>query len=167
MKHSRLTYKLLFDTDEITKLWARFGEAIGSEVLRDSYGDYWPRRPIRGEMVFSWCEGHKIDEIIGWSAIRKDPVDPAIWVIVGIFPGHQNQKYVTDIFNQTIDKGFQVFHDVQWAFVAVSKKNPRFIEHHDRLSKETCRWGKVGEINIPEPGYVIFGRKKNVEEITR
>lgn len=142
----------LLTRDEAYSLWVRFGAAIGQEELKRSYGEYWPRRSLAEELVWEWTE---FKELVGWSAVRRDPLEPLFWVMIGIFPDQSGNGYGKAIFHETIQKGFEIF-PADWCFSAVSKKRGKVFPY----MKEGSEWIKVGEMNIPEPGYLIFGLKR-------
>lgn len=146
---------MLLDREEVFDLWCKFGDAIGIDLLHDIYGPYWPRKPVHGELVFRWFNDKKL---IGWAAIRHDVLEPIMWVALGIFPQYQNDGYSTKIFDKTIKMGFEMWPDLQWVFAAVSKNNLRYYCY---MKDQEDKWELAGEINIPEPGYTIFGLKKS------
>ncbi len=151
--------KLLLNPDDIFNLWSIFGEAIGMDKLHQFYGNYWPRKPLSGEMVWKWTKGNKT---IGWSAIRQDILDPIIFLMVGIFPEHQYLGNSKIIIRWTVEEGFNIFSDCSWLFVAVSKKNKDHLETRMRYqAKHPTKWIIAGEMNVPEPGYVIFGIERD------
>jgi hypothetical protein len=143
----------LLSRDDAYSLWVRFGDAIGSDELKRSYGEYWPRRQLADELVWEWAD---FKELVGWSAARKDPLEPVFWAIIGIFPDKKGNGYAKRIFRETIDMGFNLF-PTDWCFAAVSKKCGKVFPY----MKEGSGWVKVGEMNVPEPGYLIFGLEKS------
>jgi hypothetical protein len=140
------------------KLWESFGEAIGIDKLHNFYGEYWPRSPLSGEFVWEWTDnGNRV----GWSSVRRDILDPVIWMMVGIWPRFQNQGYNKEIIKWTVREGFIKFIDAQWLFVAVSKKNVEHLETRFKYqAKYKTKWIVAGEMFEPPPGYVIFGISK-------
>jgi len=141
-------------SDNAFKLWGNFGLEIGMDKLHAFYGSYWPRAPLRGEIVFE----HYDQELVGWSALRRDILDPVIWMMVGIFPEYQNQGYNKEIIKWTVKTGFQMFPDCSWLMVAVSKANKEHLETRFAYqAKYKTKWIVAGEIFAPPPGYVIFG----------
>lgn len=143
----------LLSRDDAYFVWVRFGAAIGSEELKRSYGEYWPRRPLADELVWEWAN---FKEVVGWSAVRKDPLEPVFWAMIGIFPNKKSRGYAKVIFRETIRKGFNFF-PADWCFAAVSKKCGKVFPY----MKEGSGWIRAGEMNVPEPGYLIFGWKRN------
>ena len=146
----------LLNSVDAYQLWVKFGLAIGIETLRKIYGQYWPRKTLPEELVWEWYDGKKL---IGWTALRHDLLEPIIWVIIGVFPEHQNSEYSRQIFDKTVEKGFLIYPDVKWVFVCISKKNKKYYCY---MKGNTSRWEKVGEMDIPEPGYTLFGMEKDV-----
>ena len=146
----------LLNKEETYDLWVYFGNDIGSNELKRSYGEYWPRQPLADELVWEWED---FKELVGWSAVRPDPLEPVFWVMIGIFPNHGGNGYATKIFYQTIKNGFELF-PACWCFSAVSKKCGKIFPY----MKEGSEWVKAGEMNVPDPGYDIFGIKRVVME---
>lgn len=142
----------LLNAEEAYCVWVAFGMATGIKDLHESYGNYWPRYPLDGEQVYEWSN----DELIGWSAIRKDPLEPVFWIVVGIFPDQRDKGYSKPIFWETIKMGFEVFKDAEWCWSAISKRNKKPFSY----TKRETEWVYVGETVIPEPGYTIFGIRK-------
>ncbi len=160
-----LESKLLLDSGEIFKLWSSFGEAIGLDKLRAFYSDYWPRRPLEGEIVWKWvfsCPELMEDNLVGWSSVRADVLDPIVWMNVGIFPKYQYIGNSKTIIRATVEQGFNTFPDCSWLFVAVSKANVDHLQTRMRYqAKHPTKWVMAGEMNVPKPGYVIFGIERN------
>lgn len=146
--------KRLLNNEEAYSLWQEFGEAVGLSQLKDSYGEYWPRKPLPQELVFEWFD--EDEQIIGWSAIRPDPLEPVFWIVVGIFPDQRNKGYSKEIFWSTIDEGFRIFKDVEWCWSAISKKNKKPFSY----TKRETQWSYVGEMIQPPPGYTLFGIRR-------
>lgn len=144
--------RLLNDNDAYN-LWVDFGQKMGLESLKNSYGSYWPRKPLEGELVYEWSGGG----VIGWSAIRRDVLEPVFWIVVGIFPNEQGKGYSPEIFWSTIKIGFEAFRDVQWCWSAISKKNKKPFSY----TRRDTEWIYVGEMVAPEPGYTIFGFRRD------
>ena len=142
----------LLNEENAYLLWVTFAAKVGINQLRASYGEYWPRQSLEGEKVYEWSN----DELIGWSAIRKDPLEPVFWINVGIFPDQRGKGYSKEIFWSTIDEGFRVFKDAEWCWSAISRKNKKPFSY----TKRDTEWVRVGEMVVPEPGYTIFGFKR-------
>lgn len=128
-------------------LWKTFAEAIGLSKLREAMGSYWPREPVAGEAVFQWEDE---EGLIGWTSVRKDPIEPVFWLNTGVFPDRAGRGYSVMISRRAIQHGFEIFPDTRWCFGAVSLKAKAPSTWHRE-------WVYVGEILIPEPGYRIKG----------
>ena len=153
-----LEHRLLND-GEAYNLWHKFASEIGIKTLKEVYGEYWPRKPVLGEFVYQWLYRGK--ELIAWTSIREDQLEPVFWALLGVFPKYQNKGFARKVFDLTIEKGFDLFPRTEWVFVEISKKNPRFFEY---MKRQNCRWIQVGDISIPDPGYEIFGLKRGMKE---
>lgn len=160
--------KKITDKYQIFNLWMDFGEAIGIQKLKDLYGEYWPRYPLDGEIVWAWyriCEHLLIEDetLIGWSSVRKDILDPVIWMNVGIFPSYQHLGISKIIIRTTVEMGFNAFPECEWLFVAVSRANIDHLQTRLRYqSKHKTKWVIAGEMFYPLPGYIIFGIRKEL-----
>lgn len=152
-----LTHEILSDAAKIRELWEDFGKIIGLESLHNLYGDYWPRDPIPGEIVFVW---HDENRYIGWMAIRPDPVEQIMWIIAGILPQYQDQDYHKIMFIKTITEGWEIYSHIKWVCMSISHHNTRFIKYLDNLTKEVCWFRRVGGMDIPPPGYIVFALEK-------
>ncbi len=146
----------LLNNEEAYCLWVAFGIEIGIITLREIYGPYWPRKPLPGEVVYEWRKG---DDLVAWTSIREDLLEPVLHALLGVFPKHQNTGHARMIFDLAIGEGFRLFPNSEWVFVDISKKNPRFFDY---MKRQNCRWKQVGELLVPEPGYTIFGLEKEI-----
>jgi hypothetical protein len=152
-----LQNRLLTD-EKAHLLWIVFAAKVGIKALRESYGVYWPRKPLEGEIAYEWRND---DQLIGWSAIRRDVLEPVFWINIGVFPNEQGKGYSSKIFWATIKIGFETFEDVEWCFSAISRKNSKPFSY----TKRDTEWVYVGETVIPEPGYTVFGLSRLVYRV--
>lgn len=144
---------------EACNIMARFCFAIGLDKAKQLYGKDWPRPPLEGEEFYSfWEKG----ELIGWSAIRQDPVEPYAWMILGVFPDYQKQGYSYWISRWTIYRAAKIFPDIQYVLFAVSFHNETYLSWQRKQIKEKkTQIQNFGFILVPPPGYAIFGIETN------
>ena len=147
--------------EEVYSLWLKFKESVGQETLTKAYGSYWPRQVVDGEKVWEAIDNNNL---VGWCALRKDPVDPIVWQISGVFFEHTNKGYVKDIFRWCIKTTFELWSNVDAMVYSVSKCNSGFIQYQFDFidKKKPPEKFFVGDINFPEPGYMIFGVKRRI-----
>lgn len=132
--------------------WKLFTEAVGLEKVRRMYGQYWPRPPVPQERLWqAWGP----QDLIGWISLRPDPVDPVVWMAMGIWPNHQGVGHSNPLFKWSLKKTFELFPDTAAMFYAVSKNNEGLLKY----IIEGERVERVGETTFPEPGFVYFAIK--------
>lgn len=135
------------------KFLREYSEAIGIELTRKLYGEYWPRLLVLNECL--WV-AYEADKQCGWVALRPDPVDPIVWEMLGIFPDFQHKGYMKEIFKWAVLKSFSLWPNRAMCY-AISKHNPDFIEYNYRKTlKHPETRCVMGETYWPKPGYVIF-----------
>jgi hypothetical protein len=135
------------------RLWLEFSNAIGITKIRAAYGNHWVRHPALGERIWSFTDKQNI---IGWCALRPDP-DPIVWHVSGVFPKFQFNGYITEIFNWSIKKSFELWPTAEAMFFS-AVKGTTFCEWLMSNGREKR---KIGEINYPKPGYIVFAVEKN------
>lgn len=138
-------------------LWRKYARDVGDEELKKAYGDDWPRTPIEEERIFA-C-GKKMGEgIIGWGCVRRDSPNHIAWLMLGIWPEYQKQGYSVRLSHWLANWAFG-----NWAVDAVCiqvlRSNKEYIK--TRLQRtHSSPWKYVGYMDIPPPGSLIFGVKR-------
>src|SRR4030042_5251873 len=105
-------------------LWHKFGEAIGFDMLRTNYGGNWPRSPVAGESVFTF--GNDQGERVGWASLRLDPVEPIVWLVMGIWPEFQKQNHAHEITRWAMKKVFSGT-EANYIIIAISRDNREYL----------------------------------------
>jgi hypothetical protein len=154
-----LNPKSLIISDDIVVLWRDFAKTLGGyDILKNAYGGHWPRLPVKNERVISWYD----DEIlVGWSSVRRDPVESYILVSIGIFPKYFLRGYSVEVFARAVTDGFETFPDVKCVLTSILKKNDTLVKHHFDLTKKYTWWKYAGEILLPYSGeQILFGTSR-------
>jgi hypothetical protein len=148
---------------EITELWQAFVNDIGLEHARQTYGKYWPRPRAWFEKV--WAVSNSDNERVGWVSIRPDGVDPFVWQASGIFSQHRGHGYSKEILRWSSDMSKEMGFDVMLFEISNHVLLQPYIQYHIKRIFEKKIPGEfvAGFINTPEPGYTIFGIKRNEE----
>ena len=136
--------------EQVLVFWEGFGKAIGIETLKKTYGDYWPRSPVYGERV---CAVWNENEIIGWISLRSDPVEPIVWMALGVWPKYSKTGNAKAMFKWSIGRAFYLYPDAEAMFWAVSNNNPDLVNYNKGKASI------VGGIHFPEPGFTYFAIK--------
>lgn len=68
-------------------LWRAYGEAIGLELLKETFGDHWPpTAPRLGERVFAVVDPAD-DRPLGWVSLTRNQFDPTnVHMSRGVWP---------------------------------------------------------------------------------
>jgi GNAT superfamily N-acetyltransferase len=144
---------------EACEVLAQFTLKVGIDKVREMYGADWPRPPVQGEEWFIFREHGRL---VGWSAVRQDPVEPYAWMILGVFPDYQKQGYSYWISRWTIYRAAKIFPDIQYVLFAVSFHNETYLSWQRKQIKEKkTQIQNFGFILVPPPGYAIFGIETN------
>ena len=146
------------DSIEAHSIWCDFADDIGLEHMRQTYGRYWPRYPVRDERVYKALNTG--GERIGWVAIRPDPVDPMAWQCSGIFERFRGNGFSKIILQWSAMKSYKLW-GVEAMLFEISNHvllQP-YIQYHIKRIFEKRIPGEyvAGFINTPAPGYTIFG----------
>ena len=146
---------------EITRLWQDFVDDIGLNHARETYGAYWPRERAIGEKV--WAVYNE-DERIGWVAIRPDGVDPFMWQCSGIFSPFRGNGYSKEILLWSSDMSKESGFDVMLFEISNHVLLQPYIQYHIKriFDKKIPGEFVAGFISYPEPGYTLFGIKREV-----
>jgi hypothetical protein len=144
-----MTYEEI-PAERVLSFWEGFGRAVGVENLRKAYGDYWPRGPVYGEKVWAvWGEGG----VIGWVSLRPDPVEPIVWMALGVWPRYNKMGNSKAIFKWSIGRAFYLYPNAQAMFWAVNNDNLDLLNYNKGTSPV------VGGIHFPQPGFTYFAVK--------
>lgn len=154
-----LAYKELLPT-EAFKMWEDFCEDLGFEHIRQTYGRYWPRKPVEGERVWAVYNG---DERVGWCSLRLDPVDPFTWFVEGIFSQSRGHGYSKEIMLWALQTSKDIWGvDTMLYEISNHALLYTYIQYHVKRLFEQRIPGEfaVGYISEPSPGYTLFGIRR-------
>ena len=143
---------------EACEVLAQFTLKVGIDKVREMYGADWPRPPVQGEEWFIFREHGRL---VGWSAVRQDPVEPYAWMILGVFPGFQKSGKSYWISRWTVYEAFKIFN-VPYLMFAISRNNTGYLAWQIRMIENgQSQVELAGTIEYPRPGYVLFGIERS------